>query len=211
MERTRELPRQNTPGGTQPDILVPRDDDTDDTDFEVDPITHVRLSRSPLNTATYLTQLSAFTDSVPDDHAPEVLLAYAQRTTAPPLPEQSPDLVSCVVAMDDATFTTLLSLSSEASASSRFNCRALLDTGSPPSFIHQGAFDQMVATGAADASYVRVTTLKSWSGFSSQQMLSTLRQTRMTVQFHHDGAPSASLAVWMYLVPDETMRCRILL
>ena len=33
----------------------------------------------------------------------------------------------------------------------------------------------------------------------------------MTVQFHHDGAPSASLAVWMYLVPDETMRCPILL
>jgi len=33
----------------------------------------------------------------------------------------------------------------------------------------------------------------------------------MTVHFHHDGAPSAFLAVWMYLVPDETMRCLILL
>ena len=113
--------------------------------------------------------------------------------------------------MDDATFTTLLSLSSGASATSRFNCRALLDTGSPQSFIHQGALDRMIATGAADASYVRATTPKSWSGFGSQKMLSTCRQARMTVQFHHDGAPSASLAVWMYLVPDETMRCPILL
>ena len=42
-------------------------------------------------------------------------------------------------------------------------------------------------------------------------MLSTCRQVRMTVQFHHDSAPSASLAVWMYLVPYETMRCPILL
>ena len=69
----------------------------------------------------------------------------------------------------------------------------------------------MVATGAADASYVRATTPKSWSGFGSEKMLSTCRQARMTVQFHHDGAPSASLAVWMYLVPNETMRCPILL
>ena len=42
-------------------------------------------------------------------------------------------------------------------------------------------------------------------------MLSTCRQARMTVQFHHDGEPSASLAVWMHLVPDETMCCPILL
>ena len=41
-------------------------------------------------------------------------------------------------------------------------------------------------------------------------MLSTTRQARMTVQFHHNGAPSASIAIWMYLVPDETMRCPIL-
>ena len=53
-----------------------------------------------------MAQLSAFTDSVPDDHAPEVLVAYAQRVTAPLLPEQGPDLVSSVVPMDDATFTT---------------------------------------------------------------------------------------------------------
>ena len=52
LERTRDTLRQNTPGGTQPYILAPRDDDTDDTVFEVDPITHVHLDRSPLNTAT---------------------------------------------------------------------------------------------------------------------------------------------------------------
>ena len=33
----------------------------------------------------------------------------------------------------------------------------------------------------------------------------------MTVQFHHNGTTSASLAVWMYIVPNETMRCPLLL
>ena len=145
--------------------------------------------------------LSAFTDSMPDDHAPEVLLAQEQRIDASH---------SGVVTMDDATFTTLLSLHGGVSTTSRFNCRALLETGSPQSFIHQGAFDQMVATGAADASCVRSTTLRTWSGFGSRQLLSTNRQARMTVQFNHNSTPSASLAVWMYIVPNETMRCPLL-
>ena len=68
----------------------------------------------------------------------------------------------------------------------------------------------MVATGTGDAS-CRDTTPKSWSVFGSQKVLSICRQARMTVQFHYNGAPSAFLAVWMYLVPDETMRCLILL
>ena len=32
----------------------------------------------------------------------------------------------------------------------------------------------------------------------------------MTVQFNHNGTPSASLAIWMYVVPNETMRCPLL-
>ena len=69
----------------------------------------------------------------------------------------------------------------------------------------------MVALGAADASCVRSTTPRTWSGFGSRQLLSTNRQARMTVQFHHNGTTSASLAVWMYIVPNETMRCLLLL
>ena len=69
----------------------------------------------------------------------------------------------------------------------------------------------MVATGAADESYVRSTTPRSWCGFDSQELLSTNRQTRMTIQFYHNDTPSASLAVWIYIVPNETMRCPLLL
>ena len=113
--------------------------------------------------------------------------------------------------MDNVTFTTLPSLTSGASATPQFRCRALLDTGSPQSFIHQGAFEQMVATGATDESYARSTPPRSWSGFGSQEPLNTNQQARLTVQFYHNNTPSASLAVWIYIVPYKTMRCPLLL
>ena len=69
----------------------------------------------------------------------------------------------------------------------------------------------METFGTADEFYVRSTTPRSWSGFGSQGLLSTNRQARMTIQFYHNGTPSASLAVWIYIVPNETMRWSLLL
>ena len=182
-----------------------------DTVFEVDPATRTRLNTAPVGEDPHNAILSALIGSVPDDHAPEVLLTYGSNTDKASIPEQGPDLISGIVTIDDDTFTTLPSLTSGASATSPFRCRALLDTGSPQSFIHQGTFDQMVATGAADESYVRSTTPRLWSGFGSEELLSTNRQARMTIQFYHNDTPSASLAVWMYIVPNKTMRCPLLL
>ena len=212
LENAREILRRDIPAPlSNPTQETPVHCAAGDTVFEVDSVTHLRLETNPLPANTQSAMLFAFTASVPDDHASEVLLAQAQRIDAPLIPEQGPDLIGGVVTMDDATFTTLLSLHSGVSATSRFNCRALLDTGSPQSFIHQGAFDQMVALGNADASCVRSTTPRTWSRFGSRQLLSTNRQARMTVQFRHNGTTSASLAVWMYIVSNETMRCSLLL
>lgn len=44
-------------------------------------------------------------DSLPDDHAPEVLLAHDQCLTAHVVPEQGLDLISSVVTINDTTFT----------------------------------------------------------------------------------------------------------
>ena len=213
LEHAREILRRDTTAPLRnpaPETSVPRDD-TGDTIFEVDPVTHLRLYTNPPSANTQTATLSTFTDSVPDDHTPEVLSSQEQRIDVPLIPEQGPDLIGSVVTMDDTTFTTLLSLHSGVSSTSRFNCRALLDTGSPQPSIHQRAFDQMVATGAADASCVRSTTPRTWSGLGSRQLLRTNRQAGMTVQFNHNGTPSASLADWMYIVPNETMRCPLLL
>ena len=115
------------PDDPAPKTPVPRDV-TGDTVFEVDTITHLRLDTTPLPANAQTAVLSAFTDSVPDDHAPEVLLAHEQRDDAPLMPGQGPDLIGCIVTMDDATFTTLLLLHSGVSATSRFDCRAILDS-----------------------------------------------------------------------------------
>ena len=139
LEHVRKILRRDTSAplsNPAPETPVPRDD-IGDTVFEVDPVTHLRLDTDPSSANTHMAVLSAFTYPVPDDHASEVLLAQEPRIDAPLIPEQGPDLISGVVTMDDATFTTLLSLHSGASTTSRFNCRALLDTGSPQSFIHQ--------------------------------------------------------------------------
>ena len=55
-----------------PETPVPRDD-TGDTVFKVDPVTHLRLDTDPPCADTQMTALSAYAYSVPDDHAPEVL------------------------------------------------------------------------------------------------------------------------------------------
>ena len=137
LENAREILRRDIPvPPPNPTPETPVHCAAGDTVFEVDPVTHLRLETNPLPANTQSAMLFAFTVSVPDDHAPEVLLAQEQRIDAPLIPEQGPDLIGGVVTMDDATFTTLLSLHSGVSATSRFNCRALLDTGSPQSFIH---------------------------------------------------------------------------
>ena len=147
LENAREILRRDIPAPlSNPTPETPVHwDAAGDTVFEVDPVTYLRLETNPLPANTQSATLFAFTASVLDDHASEVLLAQEQRIDAPLIPEQGPDLIGGVVTMDDATFTALLSLHNGVSATSRLNCRALLGTGSPQSFIHQEAFDQMVA------------------------------------------------------------------
>ena len=121
------LDSTTAPDNPAPETPVPRDV-TGDTVFDVDPITHLRLDTTPLPANARTAVLSAFTDSVPDDHVPEVLLAHEQRDDAPLTPEQGPDMIGGIVTMDDATFTTLLTLHSGVFATSRFDCRAILDS-----------------------------------------------------------------------------------
>ena len=78
VRRNLRLDSTTPPDDPAPETPVPRDV-TGDTVFEVDTITHLRLDTTPLPATAQTAALSAFTDSVPDDHAPEVLLAHKQR------------------------------------------------------------------------------------------------------------------------------------
>ena len=121
------LDSTTAPDDPAPETPVPPDV-TGDTVFEVDTITHLRLDTTPLPANAQTAALSAFTQSVSDDHAPEVRLAQEQRADAPLMPEQGPDLIGGIVTIDDATFTTLLTFHSGVFATSRLACRAILDS-----------------------------------------------------------------------------------
>ena len=89
LEHAREILHRNITAplsNPKAETPVPRDD-TGDTVFEVDPVTQLRLDTDPPCANTQLTALSAFTYSVSDDHAPEVLLAQKPRINAPLIPE----------------------------------------------------------------------------------------------------------------------------
>ena len=60
--------RQNTSGDFRPDTLGPRDDNTNDTVFGVDPIIRLCLDEIPPNASTYATQFLVFIDLVHDYH-----------------------------------------------------------------------------------------------------------------------------------------------
>ena len=151
-------------------------DNYNDIVVEADLVTHIRLDMAPNPAYAHTTAHSISVDSVLNDDVPDLLLVHTKRVKAPLVPKQGPDLISGVVAMDDAMFTTLFSLASGVFATSRFNCHVLLETKSPQPFTHQVAFDLMLSTGAADTFYVRSTTPRSWSGFGSRELLSTHRQ-----------------------------------
>ena len=77
LEHVREILRRDITAplsNPAPKTPVPRDD-IDDTVFEVDPVTHLRLDTDPSSANTQMAALSAFIYSMPHDHAPEVLLA----------------------------------------------------------------------------------------------------------------------------------------
>ena len=90
--------------------------------------------------------------------------------------------------------------------STQFGCVTLLGTGSPQSFITRNAWEDVVRSGAATTVCETQTPPRSWGGFGESPPLQTSTAVRLSVQLLHNDQPTASLAVWTYIVPSETMR-----
>ena len=78
------------------------------------------------------------------------------------LPEIGPDLACGVVTIDDRTHTAKILVYSGVGICSHYRCVALLDTGSPQTFILESAWQRMVLSGAADERFARHTTPRTW-------------------------------------------------
>lgn len=183
-------------------------DHVSDTVYEINHIIHFCLLTTSTTLTSTRTSHATSVTPTPADYAPDgLLLINASHLAEHPLPEQDLDLVSGVIPQQSKIDHSLVAppvriLPCPAYTAARY---WILDTGSPQSFIHQGAFDKIVASCAADHSCVRSTSPRLWYGFGSSKILSTYHQARMTVQFRYDDEKPASLAVWMYIVPNDTV------
>ena len=165
--------------------------------FEVDPSTRQRLCPEDTSAAT---SPSGYPDSLPNvplHHGSDVLAVMSavhsgQHSSL--LTEQGPCLVAGVVTMDVSSFTTKIKMHS-GPAGVQLGCVALLDTGSPQTFIHTEPLESMKRAGSTSAICERHTPLRSWAGSGKFQPLQTSTALRLSVHFFHDDHPTVSLAV----------------
>ena len=93
-------------------------------------------------------------------------------------------------------------------------CTALLDTGSPASFIQEKVWLRMLACGAASEDGLSRVQKKSWGGFHGAPLI-TSRHVRLNVHLANIGSTSRSstvcLVVNAHIVPDTAMSTAVLL
>lgn len=106
-----------------------------------------------------------------------------------------------------------------AKATRTLACDALMDTGSPATFVQEKVLTRMLACGAASTDGIRSGPALQWGGFNGVP-LETSRSVRLNVHMGQGGvvtssdpAPSvaACLAVYAHVVPDGAMAYAVLL
>ncbi len=155
--------------------------------------------------------------AAPADHPADTLhvatLYPVDSSAADPtyLTEFGPDLTGGTISIEDDSYTTKARIFSGATATSAMEVRALLDSGSPCSFITASALQRLIASGSATKSCEVTSSPRNWGGFGASNALRTNTSIRLSVQFQHGSLPTASLAVWACVVPDGTMKDPLLL
>ena len=147
----------------------------------------------------------------PADQSPEVLTIASQGASDLELPEHGPCLVGGTVTLDDVNFTTDIAVHSGGDAIEPYRCTALLDTGSPQTFIRRDVLDRMLSVGAASWACERPSSPRSWGGFVEYAPVRTATRIRLRVQFFLEKEPTCSLAVWACVVPPAVMQHIVLL
>ena len=120
-----------------------------------------------------LPPFSTFFSNAPADQSQEGLEIASDVGPDYALPEQGPCLVGGTVTLDDVSLTTKIAIHSGGDAMAPYSCVALLDTGSPQTFIRRDVLDRMLSVGAASAACERPCNPRSWGGFGESAPLRT--------------------------------------
>ena len=114
----------------------------------------------------------SFSDA-PADQSQEVLEIASGVGPGLALSEHGPCLVGGTVTLDDVSFTTKIAIHSGGDAIAPYRCVALLDTGSPQTFIRRDVLDRLLLVGAASVVCERPCSPRSWGGFGESAPLRT--------------------------------------
>ena len=214
LQTVRRLFRDRAPPPTRHQLLSPQGISHSRLDciFE-DPSTRQRLCPEDTSAAASSSGYPLSLPHVPSDHGGDVLAVMSAAHSdqhSPMLAEQGPCLVAGVRTMDDFSFTNKIKIHSGPVAV-QLGCVALLDTGSPQTFINTHALESMKRASVASAICERHTPPRSWKGFGKSPPLQASAAVRLIVQLFQDDQATASLAVWVYVVLAEAMQHDVLL
>ena len=88
------------------------------------------------------------------------------------------------VSVDHSSFTTIVSIHGGRKATQKYKSVALLDSGSPRSFVTQTVIDEMLRRGAGLANMITLGKPRWWGGFTdSKELLQTNSSACLNVQF----------------------------
>ena len=145
------------------------------------------------------------------DHSPEVVAVAPSVDPSLALPEHGPCLVGSTITLDDASFISKIAVYSGAGVLAPCGCVALLDTGSPQTFIRCDVLDRMLSVGATSIACEQKCAPRSCGGFGGSAPLKTSTSVRLSVQILWESEPTCSLAVWACVVPPSVMQHAVLL
>ena len=98
------------------------------------------------------------------------------------------------------------------------SCVALLDTGSPASFIRKNIWNDMLGSGEASSDDEAPTQSRRWAGFHGKSLttrtsvqLNVLLRRKGTISCESSEDTPVRTVVWAHIVPDRVMLCDLLL
>ena len=128
------------------------------------------------------------------------------------LHEHGPELTGGKVSVDPSSFTTTVSIHWSRKATKKYKSVALLDSGSPSSFVTQAVIDAMLRKGASWADMITVGKPRRWGGFTdSTEPLQTNSSQCLSVQFFKGKRPTARMKVPCHIVPPMVLQHGLLL
>ena len=216
LSTVRDLLRHNTDGSAHPSSFPQLCTPTlSEGIYEMNPAPLLHLRVSSRACPRPPSEISIHFSDAPGDHSPDVLAVApcavpALADTLSPA-EHGPSLVEGTATFDDASFITKIALHSGTTSTTAFGGVALLDTGSPQTFINRHVLERMILAGADTARCEQDSAPRLWAGFGQSALLRTSTSVRLNVQLFLAHQLTSPLTVWACVVPPSDMQHAVFL